>query len=181
VKHSLPEIVETLPARKWRLSDEGRIRAEELADRLRGYRPEFIASSVEPKAMETAEILAQRHGLPVHVFEGLHEHERDQVPFLTKDQFEPAVLEFFEKPDRIVFGGESADQSRIRFEQAVNSVLEMHGDKTVVIIAHGTVISLFVSHLTGLPGFLLSKELGLPSFVVIDMHANTLIEKENIV
>jgi hypothetical protein len=33
----------------------------------------------------------------------------------------------------------------------------------------------------GSPGFLLWKELGLPSFVVIDMQANTLIDKENIV
>jgi broad specificity phosphatase PhoE len=181
VKHSLPEIVENLPAREWRLSNEGRIRAEKLADRLRGYHPEIIASSVEPKAMETAEIIAGKHGLAVHVFEGLHEHERDTVPFLSRDQFERAVLEFFEKPDQIVFGSESADQSRKRFERAVNSVLETHGDKTLVIVAHGTVISLFVSHLMGSPGFLLWKELGLPSFVVIDMQANTLIDKENIV
>jgi broad specificity phosphatase PhoE len=104
VKHSLPEIVENLPAREWRLSNEGRIRAEKLADRLRGYHPEIIASSVEPKAMETAEIIAGKHGLAVHVFEGLHEHERDTVPFLSRDQFESAVLEFLKSRTKSFLG-----------------------------------------------------------------------------
>lgn len=181
VKHSLPEIVENLPAREWRLSSEGGIRAEKLADRLRNHHPEVIASSVEPKAMETANVIAEKHGLTVRVFDGLHEHDRNNVPYLSRDQFEGAILEFFEKPDKIVFGNESADQSCERFEQAVHSVLNEYRDKTLVIVAHGTVIALFVSRLTGIPGFLLWKELGLPSFVVIDVQSNTLVERENIV
>jgi len=54
-------------------------------------------------------------------------------------------------------------------------------DKTVVIVAHGTVISLFISRLIGSSDWLLWNELGLPSFVVIDLYSKTLIAKENIV
>ena len=34
VKHSLPEIMEDVPAREWILSAEGRARCKRLADRL---------------------------------------------------------------------------------------------------------------------------------------------------
>jgi len=30
LKHSLPQIMENLPAREWELSDDGRIRAQQL-------------------------------------------------------------------------------------------------------------------------------------------------------
>ena len=34
VKHSLPEIAENVPAHEWKLSEEGRVRARRLAERL---------------------------------------------------------------------------------------------------------------------------------------------------
>jgi broad specificity phosphatase PhoE len=60
-------------------------------------------------------------------------------------------------------------------------VLNQHKNKTIIIVAHGTVISLFVSRLAGTPDFPLWKELGLPSFVVLDLHSKALITRENIV
>ena len=180
VKHSLPEIVEGLPAREWKLSEVGKERAQRLADQLLRYQPEVLISSVEPKAMETAEIIAEKLGLPVYVVEGLHEHERNNVPFLPKDELQKAVKEFFSKPTELVFGDETAEQSHERFERAVRPVLNYYQGKTVVLVTHGTVISLFVSRLTGIHDFSLWNELGLPSFVVIDPQAKTLIKKENI-
>jgi broad specificity phosphatase PhoE len=139
-----------------------------------------LISSVEPKAMETAEIIAEKLELAVYVVEGLHEHERSNVPFLSKDDFQKTVKEFFSKPTELVFGDETAEQSYERFDQAVRSVLNYHHGKTIVLVAHGTVISLFVSRLTGIHDFSLWNELGLPSFVVIDPQTKTLIKKENI-
>ncbi len=180
VKHSLPEIVEGLPAREWKLSDGGRIRAQELAERLSEYQPEIIVSSAEPKAKETAEIVAGRHNLEIHIADGLHEHDRSKTTYLSRDEFQAAMHEYFEKSDMLVFGIETADETYARFYQAVRSILDCHPNETVVIVAHGTVISLFVSRLTGISDFLLWKELGLPSFVVIDIETNTLVTRENI-
>jgi len=180
VKHSLPKIVENVPAQEWKLSDEGRVRAQRLAARLNGYQPEVIVSSVEPKANETAEIIAANRNLALHIIEGLHEHDRSKVAYLPKDEFQATVREFFEKPDTLVFGSETADQCYARFEQAVQSVLSNYADKTIVIVSHGTVISLFVSRLTGISDLLLWNELGLPSFLVIDVQSAALIERENI-
>lgn len=180
VKHSLPEIVENLPAREWRLSSAGRERAQRLAERVSRFQPEMIVSSVEPKAKETAEIVANHLGLEFQVMLDLHEHDRSTTPYLSRVEFESVVQEFFQEPNELVFGSETANQAHERFCNAVNGGLNSHGDKTIVIVSHGTVISLFVARLIGVSDFLLWNELGLPSFVVIDMKSKVLVEKENI-
>lgn len=181
VKHSLPEIKETLPAREWRLSQEGRSRAQRLALKLGPYQPDVIVSSVEPKAVETAEIIARQLKLGFQLVEGLHEHNRDQTPYLSSDQFEMAVHQLFLHPDSLVFGSETANEAHLRFSRAVQTISNSHQHKTAVVVSHGTVIALFVSRLMATPGFLLWKELGLPAFVVLNMHSNTLLTQENIV
>lgn len=180
VKHSLPEIQESLPAREWHLSEEGRIRAGLLAERLLAYQPDVIVSSIEPKAVETAEIVADKLKLGLQVVDGLHEHDRSASPYLSKADFEDSVRKFFADPAQLVFGNETADEAHARFAQAVQSVLGSHPDKSILIVAHGTVIALFVSRVAGLSSLSLWRELGLPSFLVIDMQSHTLFAKENI-
>jgi broad specificity phosphatase PhoE len=180
VKHSSPEVIENIPARAWHLSYEGKTRAQFLAERLESYQPEVIISSIEPKAIETAEIVASSLKLPRHVAEDLHEHDRSNAIYLPRNEFESALQEFFNTPDELVFGNETANQTHRRFSNAVYSLLNKFLNQTVVMIAHGTVISLFVSRLTGTSDFLLWSELGLPSFVVLDMKTNILVATENI-
>lgn len=180
VKHSLPKILEGIPAREWNLSEEGAKRARILADRLRFYNPEVILASMELKAMQTAEIVADALGLEMKVAANLHEHERRETAFLAHEVFESKIHEFFEKPDDLVLGNETANQAHHRFDYAVQSLLNSYGDRTMIIVAHGTVISLFVSRLTGVPAFPLWKELGLPSYTVLDRQSCTIVTKENV-
>lgn len=181
VKHSLPEIVETLPARAWRLSQEGRARAGRLAERIHSYQPEKIVSSPEPKAVETAQIVATACGLELHLLDDLHEHDRSTVPFLSRPEFENGVQEFFNKPDALVFGRETANQAGERFSSAVTAVLaENQASSTIVIVSHGTVISLFLSRLTGRPAYPIWSDLGLPGYMLVDLQSNKLAAHENI-
>jgi 2,3-bisphosphoglycerate-dependent phosphoglycerate mutase len=181
VKHSLPRIVETLPASEWTLSEEGRTRAERLAEQLRSFEPEIIISSEESKAKETAEIVGRLLQLEVQVVPDLYEHDRSNISYLSQEQFRTSVREFFQRPNELIFGKETADQSHARFYQAVHSILNEHRNKTIVIVSHGTVISLFVSRLTGSSDFELWNMLGLPSFIAMDLHSNTLIVRDHIV
>ena len=180
VKHSLPRVLEDVPAREWKLSDEGRARASALAEKLMGYRPEVVVSSIEPKARETASILANYLGLDYQAVDDLHEHDRSNSPHYSNHEFQKLVREFFERPSVLVFGSETAEQALQRFRHAVNSVLDLYKDKTILIVAHGTVISLYVSWLTGCDGHKLWKELGLPSFVVLAIQSQALIKTENL-
>ena len=180
VKHSLPQVRKDLPAREWKLSEDGRARAERLAEILKTHEIDFIAASAEPKALETARIVADQCDVNLEVVEGLHEHERGTTHYLHKSEFEAAVNKFFEKPDSLVFGNETANQASERFSNAIYSILSTHKNSKIAIVAHGTVISLFVSRLTGQPGFQVWTELGLPSLVILDLQSNVLIGIENI-
>ena len=181
VKHSNPEIVKGVPAREWQLSEKGRVRAKLLADQLRPYQPEAVVSSVEPKARQTAEIIGAELELDSRVVKGLHEHDRRHAPFYSKEEFQTLVREFFAKPDVLVFGDETAGQALTRFRESVSAILKTYEDKKLVIVAHGTVISLFVSWLTGQDGYLLWKELGLPSFASLDVQSKSLLKIQNII
>lgn len=180
VKHSLPEIVENMSAKEWKLSSEGRARARRLAEKLKPYQPEIIVSSVEPKALQTARILADHFYLEFAEADGLHEHDRSGVPFYSRNKFQSFVRKLFDEPRSQVFGNETRIQALERFRKAVESILESHKGKNVMVVSHGTVISLFVAWLIGVDGYLLLKKLGLPSFVVLDMQSKTLLKTENI-
>jgi len=171
VKHSLPEIVDGVRARDWRLSAEGRRRCDSLADALAIYAPSgAITSSDEPKAFETAERVAARLGLPHGVDAGLAEHRRGAKKLLDEAEWQAAIARLFARPDRLEYGEESGDQARLRFETAIERVLGARAGPTsgaCVCVAHGTVISLFTAAFAGVDGFALWVRLELPSFVVL--------------
>jgi len=167
VKHSLPDIDPAVPAPEWRLGEEGRRRCEPLARRLASYRPGVVVASEEPKAAETGEIVARRLDVPFATAPGLHEHERRGVGFLETAAFEAAVERIFARPDDLVFGEETARQAHDRFAAAIGRVLTDHPSGDVVVVAHGTVISLFVARHAAVAPFDLWRRLGLPSFVVL--------------
>ena len=180
VKHSITAIVESLPAREWHLTEEGCMRAQRLAEQLNSFHPEVIASSTEPKARETGQIIADRYQLALHLVDGLQEHDRSTTPFLSTDQFQAAICEFFEKPATLVFGNETANAAHARFSDAVDTFLREYPAQTALVVSHGTVISLFVSRLTGISDKLLWSELGMPSYIVLDRQTRILIARENI-
>jgi broad specificity phosphatase PhoE len=181
VKHSMPDIEEARPANTWRLSPAGQVRAQKLAAQLVDFSPQVILSSPEPRAKETAEILASWFRLDLQTVPDLREHDRSNVPFLPYDRFQISMRDFFQKADELVLGTETANQAHARFYRAVHSILNQYLNKTVVIVTHGTVISLFVSRLTGSSDLELWNRLGLPSFIAMDLHSNTVIVKSSIV
>lgn len=176
VRHSCPEIVSDVPANQWRLSNEGQHRCKPLADRLVAYQPDVLVASSEPKALETAQIVADLLGRSVSTAEGLHEHVRTNVGFLDLEQFEASVADFFENPKRLVLGRETADQAHDRFAGAIAGVVEKYPDENVAVFTHGTVMTLFVSRAAGLEPFPFWKRLGLPSFVVLSVPDLELLE-----
>ena len=179
VKHSLPEIVPALPASRWELSPEGCRRCWTLAQRLAEYKPRIVASSLEPKASQTALLLGAWLGVPMELCAGLHEHQRASVEFTPQAQFEASISAFFANPDQQVFGDESAEQALGRFQRSITGLLMRHPAGDLAVVSHGTVISLFVSHLCGGEPFALWKRLDLPSFVVLErpkLHSCSVIE-----
>ena len=175
----MPEIERDRPASSWRLGEIGRRRSELLADRLRGLGAEVVWSSREPKAAETAEVVADRLGVPVRTADGLEEHHRRGVPYFpTREEFEEAIEQFFNRPDQLVLGTETAAQSLNRFTAAVDRVVGQ-GHTESIVVTHGTVMTLYVASVTDVRPICLWRKLGLPSYVGLrlpDMQRYTVVE-----
>src|SRR4051794_25818359 len=87
VKHAPPEVVPGVAPEKWTLSAKGRDLCAPLADQLAAHAPAVIVSSEEPKAAETARLVAERLNVPWHTAHGLHEHDRSNVPHMRSGEF----------------------------------------------------------------------------------------------
>ena len=178
VKHSMPEIERDKPASAWNLGEVGRRRSELLAARLSEFSPEVIWSSSEPKAIETGQIVADEFSVPVEIADGLEEHHRDNVPFLSKEVFEEAVERFFRCPDRLVLGTETAEQASNRFVAAIDKVIDA-GQADSIVVTHGTVMTLYAASLAGVQTMAFWHRLGLPSYVVLtvpDMRIESVVD-----
>ena len=167
IKHAAPAVVPDVPADRWVLSEAGRRRCTPLAEAVRPHAPAVVVSSLEPKAAETGEVVAARLGVPFETAEGLHEHDRGNVPHLRSRDFISMMELFFRKPGGLVLGRETADEATGRFAAAVERVLAKHQEGNVAVVSHGTVIALFVARHGGGRPFDLWRRLGLPSFVVM--------------
>ena len=138
----------------------------------------MIWSSREPKAVETAEIVADEFSVPVEIADGLEEHHRDNVPFLSKEVFEEAVERFFRCPDRLVLGTETAEQASNRFVAAIDKVIDA-GQADSIVVTHGTVMTLYAASLAGVQTMAFWRRLGLPSYVVLtvpDMRIESVVD-----
>lgn len=177
IKHAMPEIVPGKPASTWLLSDEGKQSCRPLAERLQTYNPQVIVTSTEPKANETGLRVASALRIPFESAPDLHEARRDTTPYVdTADEWHASIRRFFNEPDELVLGEETANAATHRFASAVDAVLERHPERTVAIVCHGTVISLYAAHIAGIDPFPLWERLGLPSFVVFSGEEREMIE-----
>jgi broad specificity phosphatase PhoE len=83
-------------------------------------------------------------GLPWETAENLHEHERTGE-FVSQEKFQRQIRAFFERPTELVFGLETAEEALGRFEAAVSQTLARLPNKNIIIAAHGTVMTLFIT------------------------------------
>ncbi|MCP4167150.1 MAG: histidine phosphatase family protein [Chloroflexi bacterium] len=81
-------------------------------------------------------------------------------------KYAPDVIVASVEPDELVFGEETADRAHERFATAVDVVLTAHPGQTVAIVAHGTVITLYVAHLQNLEPYPFWRQFELADFVV---------------
>jgi broad specificity phosphatase PhoE len=176
IKHASPLVVPGTPPQNWKLSDKGRESCGPLANAVRAHAPTIIVASDEPKAKETAELVANALGVPVETAPGLHEHDRTNVPHMRSGEFISHMEVFFRKPTERVLGLEAAVAALDRFEQAVNDVVAKHAEGNVAIVSHGTVIALLAAEHSDRYGFELWREMGLPSFAVFELPGFRLSE-----
>lgn len=164
VRHGRPVIDPDIPPPQWGLCVEGREAVAALAEKLIPFGAKAAISSPEPKALQTAEIIGQRLGLPVEVEHGLHEHKRRHRSFGSEEEFRQRIAQVFADPKAVAPGGESAEQACDRLAAA----LARHPVRPLIAVTHGTVMSVYVARLLGLDAHDLWRDLRTPDAFVLD-------------
>lgn len=135
------------------LNDSGRRQALELADRL-GDDIDAVYSSDLARAHETANIVAERLGLDVHVDERLRERSFGAWEGLTMDDIEGRFAEAYARWRS--GDGPGADDAEAfetfgaRIQDFLEDVLAKHPDETVLVVAHGGSLRVIHAVATGL-------------------------------
>lgn len=176
VKHALPVLDPSRPAREWRLGEEGRSQSRLLAERLRQFSPIRLIASPEPKAQETAQIVAEQLDTPLEIVDGLQELDRRALPIMSRREHERVNEPIFEDFDRPILGSESARVALDRFSAALHSELEVAPEQSLVVVTHGTVIALFTGAHNDTSEFELWKRLRCPAMVVLERQSFAVVE-----
>jgi broad specificity phosphatase PhoE len=152
-----------------------------LARELAQFFPAVLVTSREAKAVETAALLGRELKTGYKALPGLQEHARNSVGWVSDEEYRTGLAALYEKPAEVVFGDESADQARSRFASAVDGLLIEHPDENVVVVTHGTVMTLFIQQTTpDIEPIEFWERLGLPALAILsrpDLTLERLIEK----
>jgi broad specificity phosphatase PhoE len=152
VTHPQVVIDPEIPVPDWTLSQAGRERMERFASSPAAAGLTAIYCSAERKALDSAEILSGRTGVPFGVEAALHENDRSATGYLPPNRFEAVADRFFAEPETSVLGWERAADAQARILACVRGIAEQDatpGD--VAIVAHGGVGALLLAHLSAAP------------------------------
>jgi 2,3-bisphosphoglycerate-dependent phosphoglycerate mutase len=164
VRHGRPAINPATPPPNWSLAPEGRDDVAQLAADIAPFAPRDVLSSPEPKAVQTAEIIANALGLAVRIDHRLEEHQRPVLGFGAEEAFQAFIARVFAEPGWSSPGGESLDQARARLTTA----LDDHPTRPLIVVTHGTILSGFLASRIGVPAHDLWRSLGTPDAFVLD-------------
>ena len=153
------------------LSERGRAEIAAVASRLAEEPITALYSSPLQRTRETAEILAEKLGLPVEYCEGLLELDFGEWTGLTFDAVRADERWRLWSTCRSIAripGGESMHQVQERAVKALFEMREAHCDGTVVVVSHGDVIRTALLFALGMPLDFYSRiEVGLASINTI--------------
>jgi len=131
------------------LTELGHRQADELADLLAVEPVVGVYASTALRAQQTAQPVADRHGLKVEITDGLHEVflgdlEGTAGPESVKVFM--TVLRAWQAGDldRPIPGGESATEAIERFTTAIAGIRELHTHGVIVAITHGAIVEVAV-------------------------------------
>lgn len=145
---SHPEVVvdPQIDVRKWGLSEIGVARMKAFTNGPDVAEVRSIWSSAETKAVEAANILAERHLARIQIDEELGENDRSATGYLPGDDFERMADAFFAEPERSIQGWERAIDAQRRIVLSVERIIRVHEAGDVAVVSHGAVGSLLLCH-----------------------------------
>ncbi|MDB5084168.1 MAG: hypothetical protein JWN30_1054 [Bacilli bacterium] len=171
IRHAQVEIDPNVPAQEWPLSKEGERSTLELIAAESWPDVSTIYHSPEPKAEQTATIIADALSLKMESHLALRELQIN-TGFLSSAEFEHRVGAFLEGcPDPDFEDYELAGN---RIEQGVKDIVRRAGGVSTAIVSHGRILTVWFSRLKGRRLTAAEwKSIKLPDLAVIDVDTWT--------
>ncbi len=149
LRHAESQFTREKTPHQWDLSTKGIEQAYGVAGTGVFDDIDIIVSSLENKALQTAQPIADRVGLELSVNVGLNEQNRKNSGFLEGNLFNETLQCAFNDRDESFRRWETANESLERFKQAIAEIDEMHEGKKILVVSHGTVLSLYFADQLG--------------------------------
>jgi broad specificity phosphatase PhoE len=141
IRHAMPEVVRGVASQLWELGDSGREDCVLLAHHLPRGLASTAWSSAEPKARQTAEVVAIRRGLTVQVDARFGEVDR---PTTWDGDYRERAAHYLATGEGE--GWEPREAVVRRFTAAIADALVCSGgDGDLVVVDHGLALSLYVA------------------------------------
>ena len=136
------------------LSEEGRQQARLLAGRLAGEAITAVYCSPLGRTVETAEILAAPHRLPLIAKDGLREIHHGRWEGLTRQEVEARFADEYAawEADPFTFApveGESGVAVLARALPVIREIVVAHAGQNVLVVSHKATLRLLLSSLLG--------------------------------
>lgn len=168
IRHAPPIVDLSRPAHDWPLAPGTEHAVARLATGLAGTRLPCMFTSFERKAIETGRLLGASLDLPQEVTLGLEEHHRPVGLRPADDEdFRINMRAFFDQPDTVVFGAESAATALLRFHSVLRKIMDKT-DADGLVVSHGAVMALLIAKGSGRDAWSTWLGLTMPDHVVLE-------------
>lgn len=130
------------------LSDEGRLQARKVAAWLAQERLSAVLTSPLRRAVQTAEPIAEPHGLAPVVHEGVAEYDAASSAYIPVEELSReelrAMVDEWTDPSRMM-------PFRERVVDAVQDIVRTYTGQTVAVVCHGGVVNAVLSWVLDTP------------------------------
>src|SRR3954447_21629237 len=137
----------------WHLNSTGRQQAETLAKILSRLPVRAVYTSPLERAIETAEPIAQRHGLspvPLPDFGEMHLGKWEGLSMAELDQRQEFKRFNQYRSGTRAPGGELMLETQVRMVCRLDQLAAEHPDDTVAVVSHGDPLRAVIAHYLGL-------------------------------
>lgn len=138
------------------LSFSGRAQSQDLGHRLGELDVAVVVASPRRRAVETASVVAERHGIAVRLDPRLAELDFGELEGRTYDEIAASLPDLYEawmtRPTEVRFpGGECYSELEERALACVSSLLGEFDGRTVVAVTHGGIVRAVLRDVLGMP------------------------------
>jgi len=137
------------------LNDNGESQAKALSSFLSKERIDAVYSSALTRTIQTAEIIAEPHGLEVSKISELNEVDFGEWNGLTyfeiKDKYSNLADDWLNKTSEVqIPGGETWSHFKKRVVSGLRKILNENENKNILVVSHGGPIKAIISEVLGL-------------------------------